>query len=181
MCFICVWGSFTIFWSEFSSSMFSTSHRRCRTEQWIGRTQGNQCHNNVFLVPRVRVAIPFSRWTSLFQVRHGLLPSKEHCLGDIVFTKHVCLFQRALLRRHGLSKGICQAVLSGEQESLLSVGWARGRWDISQALLQTAVSSLPLMYMYAQILNRQLKGWGKNTYHDSISKASKFLLNLPWQ
>lgn len=49
-------------------------------------------------------------WAPLLQARCWLLPFKEHRLGDIPLTKHAAFFPRALLRRHSLSRGICQTL-----------------------------------------------------------------------
>lgn len=60
MCFIRAYGSLTIFRAGFSTSVFSTSHRRCKSERWVGRTRGSHCHHDIFSVPRVSAAEPFS-------------------------------------------------------------------------------------------------------------------------
>lgn len=117
--------------------LLDASHRPWHMQDWtvdsasfLGQSESQRC----FLSTQDQHCFPvLMPWASLFQARHRLLSSKQHCLGDIIFTKHVSFFQRALLRRRSLSRGICQA-LSGEQESFQSVGWAWGRWDIFQAL-----------------------------------------------
>jgi len=103
---------------------------------------GTQCHKNVVSVPRASAAVPFSCSELLCsEYGTGFSPPKSIAWETSLLQSMFALFQRALLRRRSLSRGICQAVLAREKESLLSARWARGRGDISQALLQAAVSS----------------------------------------
>ena len=161
--------------------MFSISHRRCKSAQSIGRTWGLsvtkmlfQCpgpalpslsHALNFSVPSTAQASPLQR--ALPGRRHfykACLPySKEHCYGDAAFPEeYVKLYWP---EKKSLS------YLRGGQG-------AGGTFPKPSCKLQFPLPT----YMYACILNRQLKDWGKTTYHDrSISKASKFLLNLPQQ
>lgn len=99
--FICVWGFFLL--SSGQIFPLDVSHKPQQMQDCSFGRQGTRS------VLELRVSI-LVLWAPLLQVRCWLLPFKEHRLGDIPLTKHAAFFPRALLRRHSLSRGICQTL-----------------------------------------------------------------------
>lgn len=110
----------------------------------------------------------FSQWapSSLSHALNNfvpLYPSKEHCLGDIILTKHVCFFQRALLGDTAFPKEyVQQHCLQNKRVSMCVMGHLLS--PLTNCTFLSA--SVPHVHAYPE-----LKGWRRTTYQGSLSKA----------